>query len=351
MSRSQRGRGAGVSRTFRAPPATRRPERGPVPTFTVVIAAHNAEGTIAEAVESALGQTLPPLEVIVCDDGSTDGTAAALERYGDGVSYMRKQRGGVASARNAALARAKGDFFAVLDADDAYLSQRLEALAQLGVARPDLDILCTDAVLEVEGQGVARFGEDTPFEIADQAAAILERCFCVAPAVRRRKLLDAGGFDESLYTGSDWECLIRLIHAGAVAGLVDEPLYRYRIHNQSVTADRPRTLGHRVAFLERVRQTYDLSQRERLALARSLSRQRASLALAEAEAALRARSPDARSRAFAAARMRTVGFRSRVAALAAALFPRAAARVLERRDAHSGRSRLRRPLERRPSGR
>ena len=192
-----------------------------MPTFTVVIAAHNAAGTIAEAVDSALAQTLAPLQIIVCDDGSTDGTAAALEPYGDRVIYKRNQHGGVASARNAALERAKGDFFAVLDADDAYLSVRLEALAQLAVARPDLDILCTDAVLEVDGQPVSRFGEDTPFELADQPAAILERCFCVAPAVRRRKLLDIGGFDESLYTGSDWECLIRLIHGGAVAGLVD----------------------------------------------------------------------------------------------------------------------------------
>ena len=314
------------------------------PTFSVVIAAFNAAETIVEAVESALGQTLPPLEVIVCDDGSTDRTAAELEPYRGRVIYIRKQRGGVASAWNAALERADGEFFAVLGADDAYLPTRLEALAELAVARSDLDILCTDAFLELERQPVSRFGEDTPFEVADQPAAILERCFCVAPAVRRTKLIDVGGFDQSMYTGSDWECLIRLIHREVVAGLVDEPLYRYRLHNRSVTADRPRTLRDRVVLLERVRKTYDLSNGQRAALARSLARQRASLALTEAEAALRARSPDARSRAFAAARTRTVGLRSRAAALAAALAPKAAARALERREARSGRSRLKRSL-------
>ena len=333
-----------VRRSFRAPPAVRPLEPGAVPTFTVVIAAHDAAATIAEAVESALGQTLPPLEVIVCDDGSTDRTAGALGPYGDRVMYLRKQRGGVASARNAALEHATAEFFAVLDADDAYLPQRLQALAELAVARPDLDILCSDALYEVDGQPLSRFGEDTPFELADQRAAILERCFCVAPAVRRTKLIDIGGFDESMYSGSDWECLIRLIHGDAVAGLVDEPLYRYRLHDRSVTSDRVRTLRDRVVLLERVRKTYDLSDGERAALAGSLARQRAALVLTEAEAALRSRSPDARRRALQAARSPGVGLRSRAAALAAALAPAAAAAALERRVLRGRRSRLERSL-------
>jgi glycosyltransferase involved in cell wall biosynthesis len=335
-------------RIFRAPPLAGELEPRGTPTFSVVIAAYNAADTIAEAVESALGQTLPPLEVIVCDDGSKDGTAAELEPYRDRVIYIRKQRGGVASAWNTALEHSKGEFFAVLGADDAYMPTRLEAVAELAVARSDLDILCTDALLELERQPVARFGDDTPFAVAEQRAAILERCFCVAPTVRRRKIIDVGGFDESMYSGSDWECLIRLIHRDAVAGLVDEPLYRYRLHDRSVTADRVRTLRDRIVLLERVSETYNLSDGERAALARSLARQRASLALTEAEAALRAGSPDARSRAFAAARTHTVGLRSRAAALAAALAPKAAARALERREARSGRSRLKRSLEGRP---
>jgi glycosyltransferase involved in cell wall biosynthesis len=317
-------------------------EPGPPPTFSVVIAAHNAAGSIAEAVESALAQTLPPLEVIVCDDGSTDGTAAALEPYLDRIVYIFKTRGGAASARNAAFERAHGDFAAVLDSDDAYLPERLEALTELAVARPDLDILCTDAFLEVEGQRVATFSEGCEFEIADQRAAILGRCFCVAPAYRLRALLDVGGFDESLRTGEDWECVIRLVLSGAVAGAVDEPLYLYRFHDRSLTADRVQTLGDRVALLEHVGHTHNLANRERVALASSLAAQGAYLALTEAEAALRSRSRDARRRALAAARMPAIGFRSRAAVLAAAFAPEVAARALERREARRGHSRLRR---------
>jgi glycosyltransferase involved in cell wall biosynthesis len=318
------------------------PER--VPTFSVVIAAYNAADTIRAAVDSALSQTLSPIEVIVCDDGSTDATAAAIESYRDELVYIRKERGGVASAWNAALERSRGEFFAVLGADDEYVPTRLERLSDLARARSDLDILCTDAFLEIGGRSVARFTVDTPFAVADQRTAILERCFCVAPAVRRTKLVEVGGFDESLYAGSDWECAIRLIHRGALAGLVNEALYRYRFHDRSITADRIGTLTDRVALLQRVRETYDLSDTERAALERSLARQRAALALTEAEAALRTGSPDARRRAFAAAGTQAVGLRSRAAAMAAAIAPKAAARALERREASSGRSRLKRSI-------
>jgi hypothetical protein len=329
-----------VPHVFRAPPMAGEFEPRAAPTFSVVIAAHNAADTIVEAVESALGQTLPPLEIIVCDDGSTDETLAALEPYRDRVRYLRKQRGGAASARNAALEHANGEFFAVLDADDAYVPQRLEALAELAVARPDLEILCTDALFEVDSRVVGRFGEACPFEIADQRAAILDRCFCAWPAVRRATLVAAGGFEESLRTGSDWECAIRLVHEGAIAGLVDAPLYRYRVHGRSLTADRVRTLRDRVAFLERAGQIHELDAAARAALVRSLSAQRAALALTEAEAALRSRSPDARRRALQAARSPGVALRSRAAALAAALAPATAASALERRALRGRHTRL-----------
>jgi hypothetical protein len=334
-------------RVLRVPAALGELEAGPVPTFSVVIAAHNAAETIGEAVESALGQTLPPFEVIVVDDGSTDGTTAALEPYVDRLVCIRKERGGAASARNAALEQAHGDFLAVLDADDAYLPDRLQALTELAVLRPDLDILCTDAFLEVERRPAGTFSEGCAFEIVDQRAAILERCFCVAPAYRRTTLADAGGFDESLRTGSDWECVIRLVYSGVAAGAVGEPLYRDRLHDRSLTSDRVRTLRERIALLEQVGQATALHNRERVVLARSLAEQRAYLALTETEAALRSRSRDARSRALETARMPAVALRSRAAALAAAVAPEAAARALERREARRGQSRLRRTLPRR----
>lgn len=333
-------------RSFKAPPIGDGLPTQSTPSFTVVIAVHNGAETIGGAIESVLAQTVAPAQLIICDDGSTDGTEAAVEPYGDRMTYVRKERGGVASARNAALAIAEGEFFAVLDADDAYEPERLEALTELALARTDLDILCTDVVFEHRGNALGRFTSGCPFEVFNQKAAILERCFCIAPAVRREALKAAGGFDDSLRTGEDWECAIRLIHSGAAAGLVDEPLYRYRIEVGSLTSDRIGTLRDRISFLERAGNSYELDETETAALERSLATQRNALVLTEAEAALRAGARDARSRALAAARRPGIAFRARASAAAAAIAPRAAGRILERRAQKTGTSRLIRSVPR-----
>lgn len=335
-----------TERSFKAPSIADGLPDQVAPTVSVVIAAYNSAGTIAGAIESALGQTVTPAQLIVCDDGSTDDTEAALANYGDRITYLRKDRGGVASAWNAALAIATGEFFAVLGADDIYEPERLAAVTELALARPDLDMLCTDVLFEREGEVLGLFTSGCPFEVVNQRAAILERCFCIAPAVRRRVLEAAGGFDESIRTGSDWECAIRLIHAGAVAGLVDEPLYRYRVDDGSLTSDRVGTLRDRISFLERVRSSYALDETETAAIERSVAAQRRALVLTEAEAALRSQARDARKRALAAARSPGIPLRARASAVAAVIAPRAAGRVLERRALKTGTSRLGRSVPR-----
>ena len=172
-----------------------------VPSFSVVIPAYNASGTIAEAVESVLGQTVRPLEVVVVDDGSTDDIEGALAPYRHDISLVRKEGGGGASALNAGLHAVSGDFVAQLDADDAYAPERLEALRELGARQADLDILATDAYLEAEGEVVGRFSTGTPFADHDQRVSIFDRCFMLLPAMRRERLLAIGGQDESMRLG------------------------------------------------------------------------------------------------------------------------------------------------------
>lgn len=185
---------------------------GPVPTFSIVIPAYQAADSIGRAVESALAQTVPPHQVVVCDDGSTDAIDEALAPWRDSLLVIRKENGGGASALNTAVRAASGTFVAVLDADDVYHPRRIEALGGLAEARPDLDILTTDAYLEVDGRIGGRFSDETPFEAKDQRAGILRACFVGGwPAVRRATLLVAGGFDESLRIAYDWDCWLRQI--------------------------------------------------------------------------------------------------------------------------------------------
>jgi glycosyltransferase involved in cell wall biosynthesis len=314
---------------------------GPVPSFSIVIPVYNGAVTVGGAVESALGQTVAPLEVIVVDDGSADDLGAALAPYEGRITLVRKPNGGTASAINAALRRASGDFMAVLDADDAYEPERIEALGELAAARPDLDLLATDGLLEVGGCVVGRYCVETPFVREDQRAAILDRCFVLIPAIRREALVAAGGFDEAFRIVYDWDCYLRLILGGAKAGLVDVPLYRYRLGTESLTGNRPATLRETVTMLESV--VYPgLGAGERATLNGALARERPRALLAEAEAALRTGDRDARRRSLAVVLSREFGPRTRLKASIGTLVPRLAGRQLAARDATTGKSHLRR---------
>jgi len=248
----------GTKPKFVAPPPTRPLERVPPPTFSVVVPAYQAADTIADAVGSALAQTLPAHEIIVCDDGSTDGTAAALEPYLDRIRYLRHQNEGAAAARNRGIRAASGEFVTTLDSDDVWLPRYLESVSALAAARPDLDLLSTDVWFEVEGEIVGRFYAQNAFSVTEQRKAILANCFVGWPAARRSLLLEVGGFDESLLVAHDWDAWLRLIFAGSRAGLVDEPLRRYRLQGGSLTANRARSFHERVQLLDKARERADL---------------------------------------------------------------------------------------------
>jgi glycosyltransferase involved in cell wall biosynthesis len=305
--------------------------RGEAPTFSIVIAAYQAAETIGEAVASALSQTAPPLEVIVCDDGSTDDLEAALAPYRERITFLPGEHAGAAAARNRALGVATGDFVVLLDADDVLLPRRLEALGELAAARPDLDLLSTDVYFEVDGEPVGRFYDENPFPVADQRAVILKRCFVGWPAARRERLLAVGGFDESLVNGSDWDAWIRMILDGARAGLVREPLMRYRIRPGSLSSDRTRSLQSRVALLDKILSHPRLTHEERKAVAASRRGAHNRARAAAARQALLERGPHARRHALSLAIGRGLALKTRLRALGAALLPNVGARALDRR--------------------
>jgi len=96
------------------------------PLVSVVIPAYNCGAYVEEAVESALCQTYDALEVIVVDDGSTDATREKLSRFGDRIRVIHQENRGSSSARNRGLELSRGEFVAFLDADDRWLSRKLE---------------------------------------------------------------------------------------------------------------------------------------------------------------------------------------------------------------------------------
>jgi hypothetical protein len=314
---------AGVSDTPRhlAPAATEpvEPLNAP-PSFSIVIAAYEAAGTIGAAVTSALEQTHPPHEVIVVDDGSRDDLAAAVEPFVDRIELLRQENRGAGPARNTAAAAASGDFIVVLDADDRYHPRRLEALADLAVERPDLDLLSTDARLLVDDREVGTFAAYTPFAVEDQRGAIFASCFVGGwPAVRRTRFDAVGGFDESLRIAQDWDCWLRVILAGAKAGFVNEPLYDYFLHGGSLASSRLTSLWERVTMLANASRSPDLRPEDRPALERALRQHREAAARATIAAALGGE--EARPRLTRLAASRGLAPKVRALALLAAAAP------------------------------
>lgn len=314
---------------------------GPRPSFSVVIAAYDAAATIAEAVESVLSQTLTAGEIVVCDDGSHDELAAAIAPFGARVTLVHQQHAGEGAAKNTgALHVSSGDFIVFLDADDVFLPDRLEALGELAAARPDLDILTTDAFLEVEGVVIRRCYEPSwPFEVEDQRGAILERNFIFGhAAVRRTRFLESGGFDPSIRYCTDWDLWCRMLLEGSRVGLVDEPLARYRLHPGSLSADRPALLEGRCRVLERAASRDGLTPAERRRVEAALAAERRNVLLTRAATALRERSPEARRLAMRVARTGSLPAGTRARAALAALVPRLASRRLAEAAEHTGRA-------------
>jgi glycosyltransferase involved in cell wall biosynthesis len=107
--------------------------------ISVIMPAHNAERYVASALDSVLTQTLPPHEIIVVDDGSTDGTSGVLETYVPRIRLIRQRNSGPGAAINRAVALAEGDSLAFIDADDLWVPEKLEIQAAALSADADLE--------------------------------------------------------------------------------------------------------------------------------------------------------------------------------------------------------------------
>jgi glycosyltransferase involved in cell wall biosynthesis len=195
------------------------------PAVSVVIPAWNRAHVIAEAVDSALGQSLPPAEVIVVDDGSTDGTADVLARYGDRIVVVRQANAGVSAARNAGVALARGDWVAFLDSDDVWTPERLALLARDLAAVPDVIAHVADArygddltLFGLRGWAAPRGGAA---RVADALGRALAGVAIQGCAVRRDALAAAGPFDEGMRIYEDADLLCRLALLGPWAMTAD----------------------------------------------------------------------------------------------------------------------------------
>ncbi len=292
--------------------------------ISVAMAAYNAEAYVAAAVRSILNQVPPPLEVVVCDDASTDGTAGVLASFGQRIRVIRHDANrGEAAAKNTAVRAAHGDVVVILDADDEYQPGYLSAVAAALQTRPDLDVVTTDAYL-VQGDRILGrwYRRGYPFAHGDQRTHILDRNFVFGrAAVRLERFRALGGFDETIRYATDWDLWVRLIHAGARIGLVPEPLVRYRLHEGNLSANQAAMLAGEMEVLETAIRRLRLTEGEAAVAHRGIASRRRALAREQLKVVLAERRPGARRAASAVVRDSGQSRRSRAVALVAWLVP------------------------------
>jgi len=203
------------------------------PLISCIIPVFNGERYLGEALDSILAQTYRPIEIIVVDDGSTDGTGELGARYGDRIRYFRQNNEGAPTARNAGLSAARGAFVAFLDSDDLWHPDKLERQMGRFEVRPELDLCVTHLQrfwipeLETERKRFQdhRFAEVLPGYITQTLLA-------------RRNVFDSvGSFNTSRRVGDPMDWFLRAAEQGVVMELLPDLLVYQRMHESNLSVE------------------------------------------------------------------------------------------------------------------
>lgn len=211
-----------------------------LPLVSVVMPAYNCAPYIGAAINSVLAQSYKNIEVIVVDDGSSDGTPQVVAAYGSPVRLVQQGNAGAAAARNRAMAECRGELICFLDSDDVWAPSKIEWQVAQMLAYPDIDLVFSR---------FKRFDGEPPSDLfASNAGSpsvewlgwyyqplLLDSAIWIVTAMIRRGLWDKiGGFDETLPIGEDYDFWLRASRHTRVVKLSDT-LAGYRNNPDSLT--------------------------------------------------------------------------------------------------------------------
>jgi len=184
-----------------------------MPVISVIVPAFNAEATILETIQSIQNQTFADFELIVINDGSTDGTLALLEQVQDArLRVFSYPNGGLPTARNRGIDHAKGEFISFIDADDLWAADKLERQLQALQQHPEAGVAYSWTAF-IDEQSRFLYAREPLTFAGDVYPQLLVDNFISngSNILLRRQLLEAVGvFDPTLKSGEDWDFYIRL---------------------------------------------------------------------------------------------------------------------------------------------
>ena len=226
------------------------------PLVSCIVPVFNGERYLGEALESILRQTHPRLEVIVVDDGSTDGTSGIVAGYGSRIRGLFQTNAGPAAARNRGLAAARGELVGFLDADDLWHPEKLARQVGRFHTRPELDACVT----HVQNFWVPELREEEERCRDEPRGRPVPGYVTQALLARRGAFESVGPFDAALPHGDSTEWFLRARERGAVVELLEDVLVYRRLHGTN--RSRRLAANSRDRYLHLVKQSLD-RRRER----------------------------------------------------------------------------------------
>ena len=216
-------------------------KHGKFPLVSVIIPAFNSAKHLPCAIESALSQTYRNTQIIVIDDGSTDDTKNVIHTFIDKITYLRKNNGGPASARNYGIEKACGEYIAFLDADDYWLPEKLRDQVEFLALNPELKIVHTNAWIIEETKTIC----PVFLNYKPSSGNIFEELFLknrinlLTVMLKRECFNIIKGFDESreLIGLEDYELWLRMSLKFKI-GYLDRILAVYRLHDNNISNEK-----------------------------------------------------------------------------------------------------------------
>ncbi len=207
-----------------------------MPKVSVIIPAYNCEKFIHQTITSALNQTFKDIEVLIVDNGSTDGTAEIIKSIKDSrVHYFWQENRGVSSARNTAIKNSNAEFIALLDHDDLWMPDKLEKQLRLFEENPNLGLVFSDTIYFEDSRGdlYSSFSLIKPYRGNVFRQLLRENFILVATVLIRKDALLSleEWFCENMGMVEDYDLFLRLAYRYEF-DYIDEPLAKYRLHSR-----------------------------------------------------------------------------------------------------------------------
>ena len=241
--------------------------RNTTPTVSVIIPAYAAAKFVGKALDSVFAQTFKNYEVLVINDGSPDTPELerVLEPYARRIVYLTQENRGLSGARNTGIRAARGEFVALLDADDLWEPNYLERQLAEIQSRHELDVVYSDALIFGDSIDAGRrFMDLCPSHgPVTLESLITQKCnVMVSVLARRESLIKAGLFDEKLRSVEDFDLWLRLLKSGGQIGYHRSVLVRYRRHPASLSADPVWMCQHVLKVLNKAAATLEFTPAE-----------------------------------------------------------------------------------------